>query len=81
MLEPCTRAWRDMIFLQLFKTPQGSTDSSGTVPHGLGRMRFADGSVYEGRWRLGMRHGRGTQEPGADGFTYKGDWWGDKAHG
>jgi hypothetical protein len=29
------------------------------VPHGRGRMEFADGSTYEGEWRQGRQEGRG----------------------
>ena len=29
-------------------------------PHGIGKMRYADGSDYNGGWKNGMRHGLGT---------------------
>lgn len=31
--------------------------------HGIGVMHYADGSVYDGLWRRGRRHGVGIFRP------------------
>ena len=37
-------------------------------------------SVYEGDWKDGKRHGKGTYKY-ADGRVYEGDWKDDNKHG
>eukprot|EP00918_Siedleckia_nematoides_P104952 GHVU01229145.1.p1 GENE.GHVU01229145.1~~GHVU01229145.1.p1 ORF type:complete len:178 (+),score=29.26 GHVU01229145.1:24-536(+) len=50
-------------------------------PHGLGVLRWDDGSEYEGEWRYGERHGLGVQR-WKDGITrYAGQWDRDRHHG
>ena len=46
-----------------------------TAPKG-----WPDGTVYEGLWKAGRKHGKGTlQEPG--GRSYVGEWADGKRHG
>lgn len=52
----------------------------GRLRHGRGVHTCADGSRYDGAWRLDQRHGRGSFAA-ADGFSYEGEWAHDKAHG
>eukprot|EP00918_Siedleckia_nematoides_P104958 GHVU01229154.1.p1 GENE.GHVU01229154.1~~GHVU01229154.1.p1 ORF type:complete len:166 (+),score=31.66 GHVU01229154.1:24-500(+) len=54
---------------------------SDRQPHGLGVLRWDDGSKYEGEWRYGERHGLGVQR-WKDGITrYAGQWERNKKHG
>ena len=46
---------------------------SPAIPEGLGRMTYKDGSVYEGEWKNGMRHGKGVFR-GSDGSVQDGIW-------
>ena len=41
--------------------------------HGHGKMKFVDGSVYEGQWGSGEQHGSGTLVA-ADGKKEVGEW-------
>lgn len=50
------------------------------LPHGRGRMTFADGEVFEGEWKFGERHGLGTIKY-TNGQTFEGTWMNDKRHG
>ena len=43
-------------------------------------MRYANGSVFEGQWRDGVREGYGRLIH-VTGDMYEGDWRGDKANG
>ena len=43
-------------------------------------MQYANGSVYEGQWRNGVREGFGRLIH-VTGDMYEGDWRGDKANG
>jgi hypothetical protein len=45
-----------------------------------GRMTYADGSVYEGQWHRGKRHGRGSYIF-CDGSMYDGQFERDQMHG
>ena len=59
------------------------TGTLGTdgVPHGFGRMRFRDGSVYEGQWSNGKMNGEGEcKYPGRKG-SYSGEWKDGYPHG
>ena len=40
---------------------EGSWHGAARCPHRHGIMTYVDGEVYEGRWRLGVRHGWGGQ--------------------
>ena len=44
---------------------------------GLGKMFFADGTVYEGSWKNNKMHGKGICWR-KDGSTYKGEYMNDK---
>jgi antitoxin component YwqK of YwqJK toxin-antitoxin module len=46
-------------------------------PHGQGKYWFADGGIYEGTWKDGLRHGHGKQWY-KDGRIYEGNWVSDK---
>lgn len=48
--------------------------------YGNGAYKYADGGVYDGNWKNGMRHGNGTYK-WASGSVYHGDWKGGKQHG
>lgn len=45
-----------------------------------GKMTYSDGSVYEGSWYCGKRHGKGTYRF-SDGSIYKGEFFGDQMSG
>lgn len=49
----------------------GDLSASG-VPHGHGTMTFSHGAKYQGQWREGRCHGRGTQWKGD--YRYEGDF-------
>ena len=57
----------------------GAVNENGTA-HGIGEMRYAAGSVYDGDWRNGKVNGKGTMKS-ADGEEYDGEWENDAAHG
>ena len=46
----------------------------------VGKMRYANGELYEGDWLSGKRHGFGTYLY-SDGSEYEGDWKDDLVHG
>eukprot|EP01016_Furgasonia_blochmanni_P000704 TRINITY_DN1020_c0_g1_i10.p1 TRINITY_DN1020_c0_g1~~TRINITY_DN1020_c0_g1_i10.p1 ORF type:complete len:419 (+),score=58.08 TRINITY_DN1020_c0_g1_i10:65-1321(+) len=46
----------------------------------LGPYMFENGAVYEGQWKSGMRHGRGSQY-WSDGSVYQGYWRNNLANG
>ncbi len=50
------------------------------VPHGQGKMIYANGDVYEGSWLNGIKQGKGKMID-ADGDVYEGDWVNGKHHG
>lgn len=50
------------------------------LPHLGPHKILKDGSIYEGQWKHGQRHGRGKQI-WKDGSIYEGHWAGDKANG
>ncbi len=43
-------------------------------------MKYVDGSVYQGEFKDGMRHGKGKLTK-MDGEVYEGDWVDGKKHG
>lgn len=49
------------------------------LQYGNGAYKYADGGVYDGDWKDGMRHGKGTYKY-AWGI-YEGDWKDDQRHG
>lgn len=51
---------------------EGETDAKGN-PHGQGKMIYASGAVYDGKWVHGDWKGYGTYLF-ANGTLYKGDW-------
>lgn len=62
----------------------GGKDSQGQ-PHGHGKMKYSDGSSYEGYFQRGLRHGKGKfQFPANDlegKVLYEGDWVNDSIEG
>jgi len=34
----------------------------GDVPQGVGKCKWADGTVYQGEWRTGKMHGKGENQ-------------------
>ena len=59
---------------------EGSWHGASRCPHRYGIMTFVDGETYEGKWRLGIRHGWGAGKF-TDGSSYEGDWKNDQFHG
>lgn len=51
----------------------------GDKQHGRGQCFYADGSVYDGEWKEGVRCGQGKLIHGE--FTYTGGWVDDKPEG
>ncbi len=49
-------------------------------PHGIGKMVWFYGKVYEGEWKDGSRTGRGKLTY-SDGGFYDGEWVGGLMHG
>ena len=49
-------------------------------PHGEGLARYCDGSSYDGDFKEGMRHGKGTLEDNK-GVRSTGTWVSDKRDG
>lgn len=43
-------------------------------PEGEGRADFPDGTVYEGMWKKGLRHGKGTVTVRENGKEVKSSW-------
>ena len=58
----------------------GQWNTSTNEREGLGKQVWADGSMYEGYWKLSKANGKGRLIH-ADGDTYEGEWRDDKAHG
>ncbi|KAH9288389.1 hypothetical protein KI387_032506, partial [Taxus chinensis] len=52
----------------------------GGLPEGKGRLRYKDGSFYDGLWKLGKRCGTGTFYY-SSGDMYQGSWREDLMHG
>ncbi|ORM39743.1 Phosphatidylinositol 4-phosphate 5-kinase 7 [Babesia sp. Xinjiang] len=48
---------------------------------GRGTYIAADGTVYEGSWLGGKRHGQGTLKSTKHGYKYRGSWVADKREG
>ena len=48
---------------------------------GYGIMKYANGDIYEGNWKRGLRHGKGKMEMFNSDKTYIGKWRGDVQHG
>ena len=48
---------------------------------GHGIHTEADGSLYEGQWKAGQRHGKGMQSWAASGDKYEGEWKNDLRDG
>ncbi len=62
----------------------GGKDAKG-IPNGRGKMRYPDGSEYEGTFFMGLRHGKGkyrfiSADPD-ERLLYEGDWLNDKMEG
>lgn len=51
----------------------------GDKQHGRGKCIYADGSVYDGDWKEGVRCGQGKITHGA--FSYEGGWVDDRPDG
>ncbi|XBI50479.1 hypothetical protein VPH35_113870 [Triticum aestivum] len=65
------------------RLPSGDTYSGtllGSTPEGSGRYTWSDGTIYDGEWRTGMRHGQGkTLWP--SGASYEGEYAGGYIYG
>lgn len=46
---------------------------------GEGKCLYADGGKYDGEWRAGLRHGKGSYSHGA--YKYNGHWVEDRQDG
>ena len=58
----------------------GAGEWAQDLQEGLGTCQHMDGTEYKGRWKGGLRHGRGAfTRPG--GYAYDGDWAEDCPHG
>ena len=58
----------------------GAGEWAQDLQEGLGTCQYMDGTEYKGRWKGGLRHGRGAfTRPG--GYAYDGDWAEDCPHG
>lgn len=55
-------------------------DRFNSTWEGLGTIRFADGSVYQGQTKNGTFNGKGRIKH-ANGDIYQGDWKNGKPHG
>jgi hypothetical protein len=53
---------------------------SNGVPHGEGRMKWANGEVYVGHWKKGKRSGHGKMRYEDPNFIYIGEWLDDAIH-
>eukprot|EP00927_Polykrikos_kofoidii_P020412 TRINITY_DN19680_c0_g1_i1.p1 TRINITY_DN19680_c0_g1~~TRINITY_DN19680_c0_g1_i1.p1 ORF type:complete len:596 (+),score=73.38 TRINITY_DN19680_c0_g1_i1:202-1788(+) len=58
-----------------------SSDNEKLLPHGSGRLLFADGSCHEGVFEYGRAHGRGRLFVGATGGVFEGSWHQNKRSG
>lgn len=47
---------------------------SNGYPHGVGRAKYPDGTVYNGLWKNGLRNGRGTLTFREDGREVEKTW-------
>jgi len=66
---------------EAFSEQEGNCrDEQEAVLNGYHAYTYYDGSVYEGGWENGKRHGRGTLRK-ANGDTYEGSWEADKKQG
>jgi len=54
--------------------------NSMDLPHGLGKLIYGNGNIYEGQFENGKRHGTGTLIL-SDGGSYIGEWKNDKKSG
>lgn len=54
----------------------GDVNSAGQ-PHGIGKMRYASGEIYEGEWKNGAWYGTGIYTL-ADGTTFFGSFIGTR---
>jgi hypothetical protein len=68
-----------------FTKPIYTGQLHGGKPHGFGIHINSLGTRYEGQWRDGLRHGRGSQRWGLTserpGDQYQGDWSDGRRHG
>lgn len=74
-----------------FYSVVGESEPRKVLMHGLGRMVYSNGDVYNGSWFNGRRHGQGEFKLStsrmriplfsANGISYKGDWVDGKKHG
>lgn len=49
-------------------------------PNGRGKMKYIDGSIYDGQWVNGVRQGTGFLLK-SNGNYYHGEWFADQMHG
>jgi hypothetical protein len=49
-------------------------------PNGYGKMTYANGDVYEGQWKNGLKQGSGVMDF-SNGDKYEGQWKNGKMHG
>ena len=83
------KMWTGEGFLYYFTDgkPNGKTFEGTLVEgkyQGYGVFHYANGSVYEGQWDKGLRHGQGKYTYGDDGEhkrTYVGQWTEDRMEG
>ena len=66
----------DILFVSAGK---GVADGGATKPV-MGKETWKDGSIYEGQYRQGHKHGQGVYV-WSDGSTYEGEWFNNKIHG
>jgi len=57
----------------------GLLDLTGN-PDGTGTLRIEDGSIYDGDWQRGLRHGHGVYAS-VEGDLFRGTWQDDKFYG
>ena len=63
------------------KSQMGELRLMDTTIGGKGRIKYADGTEYEGEWRNNEKHGRGYMKWAGGKKTYSGDWYCDVAKG
>jgi uncharacterized caspase-like protein len=86
--------WKDNSFVSGKCTLRGKADDGTTFAyvgdfangerHGKGKETYSDGTWYEGDWKDGLWHGKGTQRGKFDNgiiFTYVGDFVNGDHHG
>ncbi len=59
---------------------QFSGELANGSPHGRGRLRLSDGTIYEGEWSAGKPHGKGKLVT-AGGASYSGEFDRGRRHG